>query len=234
MSEIAESTTLHQLTLFAEDSLASLTVLPGSDGARKMTVTSGRNIAALLPSSGPVGLLLKTCLESETLFSTKCYLTWSVWTTKLGRLLFRLVPWMPRTDGNGSGLWATPAKSDCTGTTGGGQSRSLRTDVRIWPTPQAHDGTGPRGKGNTFSDNHYYPHDLSTAVMWPTPQARDQHTIAKVRRGAQSPGGIPLAVAAYDSQPTVMPQGGSLNPTWVEWLMGFPVGWTDLEPSETP
>ena len=23
---------------------------------------------------------------------------------------------------------------------------------------------------------------------------------------------------------------GKLNPDWVEWLMGFPVGWTDLEP----
>jgi hypothetical protein len=22
--------------------------------------------------------------------------------------------------------------------------------------------------------------------------------------------------------------GGSLNPDWVEWLMGFPVGWTDI------
>lgn len=28
--------------------------------------------------------------------------------------------------------------------------------------------------------------------------------------------------------------GGSLNPEWVEWLMGFPDGWTDLGPSETP
>ena len=27
---------------------------------------------------------------------------------------------------------------------------------------------------------------------------------------------------------------GSLNPTWVEWLMGFPTGWTDLDASETP
>jgi hypothetical protein len=27
---------------------------------------------------------------------------------------------------------------------------------------------------------------------------------------------------------------GSLNPTWVEWLMGFPLGWTDLEHSGTP
>jgi hypothetical protein len=22
---------------------------------------------------------------------------------------------------------------------------------------------------------------------------------------------------------------GRLNPQWVEWLMGYPVGWTDLE-----
>jgi len=26
--------------------------------------------------------------------------------------------------------------------------------------------------------------------------------------------------------------GGTLNPTWVEWLMGYPKGWTDLNHSE--
>lgn len=26
---------------------------------------------------------------------------------------------------------------------------------------------------------------------------------------------------------------GALNPTWVEWLMGWPLGWTDLEPLAT-
>jgi hypothetical protein len=26
---------------------------------------------------------------------------------------------------------------------------------------------------------------------------------------------------------------GQLNPTWVEWLMGWPLGWTDLKPLET-
>lgn len=24
--------------------------------------------------------------------------------------------------------------------------------------------------------------------------------------------------------------GGKLNPDWVEWLMGWPIGWTDLKP----
>jgi hypothetical protein len=33
-----------------------------------------------------------------------------------------------------------------------------------------------------------------------------------------------------------MPEGPrpQLNPEFVECLMGFPVGWTDCEPSETP
>ena len=26
---------------------------------------------------------------------------------------------------------------------------------------------------------------------------------------------------------------GRMNPTWIEWLMGFPTGWTELNPSET-
>jgi len=26
----------------------------------------------------------------------------------------------------------------------------------------------------------------------------------------------------------------SLNPYWVEWLMGYPIGWTDLRDSATP
>ena len=26
---------------------------------------------------------------------------------------------------------------------------------------------------------------------------------------------------------------GTLNPPWVEWLMGWPIGWTDLKPLET-
>jgi DNA (cytosine-5)-methyltransferase 1 len=34
--------------------------------------------------------------------------------------------------------------------------------------------------------------------------------------------------------PTLAAQaGGKLNPTWVEWLMGWPLGWTDLKRLET-
>ena len=41
--------------------------------------------------------------------------------------------------------------------------------------------------------------------------------------------------AEYNRQtPTLATHaGGKLNPTWVEWLMGWPLGWTDLKPLET-
>jgi hypothetical protein len=32
---------------------------------------------------------------------------------------------------------------------------------------------------------------------------------------------------------SVMHFGGQLNPTWVEWMMGWPLGWTELKPLET-
>ena len=33
-----------------------------------------------------------------------------------------------------------------------------------------------------------------------------------------------------NSPPLNVQAGGPLNPTWVEWLMGWPIGWTDCEP----
>jgi len=33
-----------------------------------------------------------------------------------------------------------------------------------------------------------------------------------------------------DHAPQAAEGSGALNPTWVEWLMGFPTGHTDLQP----
>jgi DNA (cytosine-5)-methyltransferase 1 len=68
--------------------------------------------------------------------------------------------------------------------------------------------------------------------FWPTPNASDvtkwshQSLSERLEKGQQVR--LNTAVAPAGGQ------GGSLNPTWVEWLMGFPEGWTDLKPSETP
>ena len=57
--------------------------------------------------------------------------------------------------------------------------------------------------------------------MWPTPTAHNAKE-----------GGFPSE--HNRNTPTLSAQtGGSLNPTWVEWLMGWPLEWTDLKPLET-
>ena len=59
---------------------------------------------------------------------------------------------------------------------------------------------------------------LEERRMWATP------------RCGGSQGSSPVGLAHGDLAAQV---GGQLNPTWVEWLMGFPIGWTDLNASET-
>ena len=65
---------------------------------------------------------------------------------------------------------------------------------------------------------------------WPTPVTRDykdtgtQESMTRALNKRDSPG-LALMVGAAT--------GGKLNPTWVEWLMGWPLGWTDLKPLET-
>ena len=63
--------------------------------------------------------------------------------------------------------------------------------------------------------------------MWPTPKgAASGPDFARAKR--PSSGGDDLVTAVARKC------GGQLNPAWVEWLMGFPIGWTDLEVSEMP
>ena len=74
--------------------------------------------------------------------------------------------------------------------------------------------------------------------MWPTPSSepRGPHSGREVTKGGQTVSkntgtawGMTLETAVARAAP-----GGQLNPLWVEWLQGFPLGWTDLKHSETP
>ena len=56
----------------------------------------------------------------------------------------------------------------------------------------------------------------SSEKRWPTPTAHNAKEAAHPSEYKRN-------------QPTLAAQaGGKLNPTWVEWLMGWPLGWTDL------
>jgi hypothetical protein len=59
------------------------------------------------------------------------------------------------------------------------------------------------------------------ARVWGTPKAQDsRHALRDRGKGN------------LGEQVSGLHDGGKLNPTWVEWLMGWPLGWTDLKPLE--
>lgn len=259
-----------QLTLFQGDFLASRSAPPGSAEAVKMTVTSGQRCCELLKRFGPLGLLVKTLLESSTWHSTRCYLTWKAKGTKQRRLYFQLAPSMPLTDGTDAPLlptvttfdatcgdiagkeykegsrhamkliqaakmWPTPTARDCKGansidhlTREGKRNHTdqLANAVKLWPTPTSRCGTGA-----SQTDTRQGGMDLQTAaVMFPTPttgaglcggSGNFQQLIALKEAGA---------ITEEERRSMAAGNGGQLNPDWVEAMMGFPPGWTKLEP----
>jgi len=121
----------------------------------------------------------------------------------------------------------------------------------VWPTPTVHGNHNRAGLSPKSGDG------LATAVkLWPTPRATD-HGSGSTREdwswdtdrtatrtsGTKVQIGLGMAVNRADStcsaRPSVEPSGSetppmTLNPAWCEWLMGFPIGWTDLGGSGTP
>ena len=140
---------------------------------------------------------------------------------------FRLPTLVHLTDGIGSGSSRIPTPRAYMGNVttpaaiekGVGKVR-LEAFVKMWPTPTA---TDTRNRGSWMSPNVQRrvaigkQISLSQSIYrWPTPTARDWKS-----------GKASDATHDRNSRPMSEVAGGSLNPTWVEALMGFPHGWTN-------
>jgi hypothetical protein len=144
-------------------------------------------------------------------------------------------------------LWPTPRASSAKGPSQKEINEKnpkyrLETEVMLWPTPsaqQAGDGDFIEtlqtrdGKPAEPGQRAYNPKTgkhsqitLNRAVkMWPTPRARDFKDGESVPPSrVKNPELTTLGQAVRMGEE----ERGSLNPEWVEWLMGFPNGWTDL------
>src|SRR6266487_444104 len=252
---------------------------------------SGKSLSGLLAKYEPVESVWRTpqcsLFEESRLYSG----TWPRWgTMQNGAFSERMTPGH-LTSARGSGLWASPASADSVGSHGGGQGRSLRTDihnwkrrlwptpvadgdrttnyaqggeslgfvVRTWPTPRTHEsGTYQRDRGEKGKERP----TLAGAVKFPTPKARDWKRAGGngntpdlstfVHGGMQTPQTYPTPTSVTNSGGSALNKwggsgarkamnallpseeiNGALNPEWVEWLMGWPLGWTDLKPLGT-
>lgn len=217
-----------QLTLFAGDSRASRSVTPGSGAAQKMTAISGQKCSALSSAPDPLGSLVRTLLESSAWNSTRCYLTWKPAATPANRLLFRLVPSMPRTDETESGFFATATATANQLAPSMMKHKGCRQI--LWGTPRAADGMShpmrdPKAIGNPRGRLE------DQVAMLPTPTAcmhKGSSPASLTRKSGRSRENDRL-----DHKMQALEGSGCLNPQWVEWLQGFPVGWTDLSNSGT-
>ena len=68
---------------------------------------------------------------------------------------------------------------------------------------------------------------------WPTPQASDNRDRGcmqdeSVKKRIKKRKQIGLSTAVKEEK-----QSGTLSPDWTEWLIGWPIGWTDLKPLAT-
>jgi hypothetical protein len=100
--------------------------------------------------------------------------------------------------------------------------RDQVSNMHKWASPNARDwkdsGTT---QGNRKSPN------LGTQVHWPTPRT------AGMCGGTGSWELLNKNTTKEEARQMGAGNGGKLNPTWVEWLMGWPLGWTDLKPLVT-
>jgi hypothetical protein len=151
---------------------------------------------------------------------------------------------LPRlTSGTGSGLWPTPTthesehpnmvitqkgrREPVKGKTS--YSLNLADSVKVWPTPRARDWKGTNAPGGLIRDDGRVRLDeLPNAVKYITPRVGGEESFGSVakRKGEIAAAGH-NTLASIESQHGE--QKGHLSPDWVEWLMGWPIGWTNLE-----
>ena len=135
--------------------------------------------------------------------------------------LSQLPTLVPRTKGIASGLWPTPTPPAWIPCPCCDNFLCTIHDTHV------HDCDCPPIE--EWQEDPYKP-----KTMWPTPTARDYKgpcwsTPARdcldhaVERGETK----------NKTYPKPQEDGGRLNPTWVEWLMGYPPAWTALDASET-
>ena len=148
-------------------------------------------------------------------------------------------------DGGQSVIWPTPRVSDTEGglvknveMENGSFSRKNKDGVRwgvklkdavnhmerMWPTPRANSAMASTITPEVAWDQNRFP-NLETEVgrrTWPTPTTGSKKTGGTLQEWEGS--NNPLRGTEEGS--------GSLNCDWVEWLMGYPIGYTNLQESQ--
>ena len=190
------------------DSPASRFPLPGDAEALRMTVTSGRKCLESSKSSPPLGCLEKMLLGSSIWGSNRRFLIWKEQAMKSGLSYYLLSPSARGMRGNGYSLpdtWPTPVaaigKMDV--------STALIGRMKKTGTLKKLNSTGKLWNPNLQMRVFCTPEVMEqTGVRFREPETEQQREL-------------------FTEVVDLTMKQHKINPEWVEWLMGFPIGWTD-------
>ncbi len=181
--------------------------------------------------SGQLSFFSKTCQQSEHVAARRWEKKWPNDGMIVDGKLFQLRKWArPTFEIDGSSLLPTPTASTYgtsqNGTPGDGResykgkgkpSLAMMARKNLWPTPRANDAE-KRGDFDATNPRNGLP---AAVKLWSTPTASEGHKGSPARKYG-------------DGTMTLTAQvGGSLSPMWVEWLMGYAIGHTELRPWAT-
>jgi hypothetical protein len=150
-------------------------------------------------------------LEGSTSFSE----TWPRWGLMLDGVSWALTMPARLTGESGSGSWPTPTAMDHRDMSVDAVVQAEENGQQVRLAGRARFATPTATANQMCPSMQKWP---GCRAMWGTPTAHPRtHTPRDVDHGAQLANQV----------------GGSLNPPWVEWLMGWPLGWTDCARSAT-
>ena len=178
---------------------------------------------------------------------------WPNWGTMRNGVCWEQMMWEQTTTENEFGYWLTPTATAISGRSP--QAMEYRTKQR---ESQGHQTVQPGNLAEQVMYSGQIPcKDMKKPTYWLTPTCSDVYTAnlksTQQKQGSMHSVTLPQAVkmwgtpkaqdsrhASWDrgksnlgEQVAGIHNGGHLNPTWTEWLMGWPLEWTDLKPLET-
>ena len=183
---------------------ASPSLPPAGAVASATPVTSGRSLQMEFPLCDPSCASLRTSKDISAWGCPTSSKTWQDWVTERRGAYSRRLKSERLTQGSGCSSWPTATTTDaCT--------------------------MGPEPRPSRIRTNRSTEY-LARMVHWPTANARDWKD-SGCSQGMRTTPNLGTAVhrngqAAQENNRMDGNRRGSLNPRWVETLMGLPVGWT--------
>ena len=236
------------LTWYLAGFLAKTSALPGMEPeSTEHEADSGARWPGSLAKYDPDTCSWKTAQLSLLGDLEPCSVTWPRSGLMLDGQCWELPTLERRTDASESGYWPTPNAMQATSDvnfrcSGDGRTKPNKLGWAVaereaigpktppmWPTPTVCGNHNRKGASKTSGDG------LATVVAqrtWPTPTATAHKGWSPNHKRANTDDRLDYSVEREAFQPGRQTPPRRLNPEWVAWLMGWPIGHTSLKPLE--